>query len=321
MRIFSKTNSVFLFLIFFVSLIFGSNEPVSVNTTVSKNKITIGDKINFSLKIENNKNIELLPVDLSPYFKAFEIKDHSIIGPKKGWTKTTTEYKLVLTTWTTGTYIIPEISVKYKDRGSGTEKEIKSNKIYINVESVKPSSSDKDDIRDIKPPEKIGYPAVFYIVLALIPLIALSIYLLIRYLKNRNLSKIMKEIEPDRPPHEIAYERLKKLGELGLFKEGKIKEYYIILSEIIRSYLESRFKIPIIERTTLEAYKEMKESKKIKIKELSLIKDFLDESDLVKFAKYIPGEDMIKNDYAIALNIIDLTKDDFTSDVKSEEKE
>lgn len=310
MRIFSKTNNVFLFLISFVSLVFSSNEPISVNTTVSKNKITIGDKINFSLKIENDKNIELLPLDLSPYFKAFEIKDHNVIGPKKGWKRTTTEYKLILTTFTTGTYIIPEISIKYKDK-SGVEKQTNSKKIYINVESVQPSSSDKDDIRDIKPPEKIGYSAVFYIILAMIPLIALSIYLLIRYLKNRNISKIMEETKPDRPAHEIAYERLKKLEELDLLKEGKIKEYYIILSEVIRSYLESRFKIPVIERTTLETYKEMKESKRIKIKELSLIKDFLEESDLVKFAKYVPGENMIKNDFEVALNIVDLTKEVF----------
>jgi len=314
MRIFLKTNSIFLFLIFFVSLVFGNNDLISVNATIDKNKITIGDKINFSLKIESDKDIELLPVDLSPYFKAFEIKDHAVIGPKKGWKKITTEYRLVLTTFTTGTYIIPEISIKYKDK-NGIEKEITSKKIYINVESVQPSPLDKDDIRDIKPPEKIKYPAIFYVILTLIPLITLGVYLLVKHLKERNISKVMKESEPDRPAHEIAYERLKKLEELNLLKEGKVKEYYVILSEIIRRYLEDRFKIPVIERTTIEVYREMKESKKIKIKELSLIKDFLEESDLVKFAKYIPGEDIIKNDFALALNIIDLTKE-VVSEVK-----
>ena len=297
-----------LFLIFMYVPKADASEPVIIKASVDKNKITIGDKVIFLLKVSANKDIELLPLDLSTYFKAFEIKEHSQEGPKASWGKTKLEYKLVLTTFTTGTYEISPILVKYKLK-TGEEKEIKSEKINIQVESIKPDPKDKDDIRDIKPPQSLNRQFIFYAVIVLVLLVVTGVFFLVRYLKNKNINKVMETAEPERSAHVIAYERLKKLGELNLVKEGKIKEYYIILSEIIRSYLEKRFNVPVVERTTSEAFRELKSVRKISRDDIGIIKGFLEESDLVKFAKYIPEENAINGDYQTAVGIVDKTKE------------
>ena len=309
----SKPGSIALLLLFMVfacSKNAGTGSdigPVTVKAAISKDKITIGDKVDFHLLIETKGDIKHNPVDLSPYLQAFEIKDHVQKGPDKKWGKTVTEYRLVLTTFTTGNYEIPEIAVRYLDKDS-VEKEVKSNKIILVVEPVKSNPNDKDDVRDIKAPLTIPHSFWFWLFTVIIPLLAIGAYLLVRYLRSRNVNKIMEDAQPKRPAHEIAYERLIKLKVLKLVEEGKVREHYYLLSEIIRGYLESRFKLPVVERTTSEAYKEILDSGKMKRKEVTIVKDFLEECDLVKFAKAIPEAAKIEEDYETGTSIVDMTK-------------
>ncbi|MEI7904454.1 MAG: hypothetical protein WCI43_03450, partial [Candidatus Firestonebacteria bacterium] len=238
---------------------------------------------------------------------SFEIKDHIQKGPYKNWGKTKLEYNLVLTTFTTGNYEIPEIKVKYTD-ADGTEKEAATTGLVLQVESVKSGPEDKDDIRDIKPPLTLPLSFWFWFFTLILPALAAAGYFLYRYLSSKRQEKIMGKPEPSRPPHEVAYERLNKLKELKLIEQEKVKEHYLLLSEIIRSYLEARFEIPVVERTTSEAYAELMDSGKLKRKEVTLVKDFLEECDLVKFAKMIPEYAKTDADYAAGVSIVDLTR-------------
>jgi len=284
-----------------------SVEPVTAKAKISKDKITIGDKVDFTLLIEAKGDIKQLPVDLAPYLQAFEIKDHVQKGPAKKWGKTVTEYRLVLTTFTTGNYVIPEIPVKYTDKDN-SEKEVRSNKIILAVEPVKADPKDTDDVRDVKPPLTLPHSFWFWFFAIILPLLAAGTFFLLRYLRSRNVALVMEQAGPVRPAHEIAYDRLLKLQELGLIEQGKIREHYYILSEIIRTYLEARYELPVVERTTSEAYKELLASGKIKRKEVALIKDFLEECDLVKFAKAVPEPEKITEDFENGSSIIDMTK-------------
>ena len=281
--------------------------PVTVKATISKDKITIGDKVDFLLHIEAKGDLKQSPVDLSPYLQAFEIKDHIQTGPSKKWGKIVAEYRLVLTTFTTGNYEIPAIPVKYVDTDS-TEKEVSSEKIILVVEPVKANPNDKDDVRDVKPPLSIPHSFWFWFFTVIIPLLAIGAFFLVRYLKGKNVNKVIESAEPSRPPHETAYERLAKLKELKLVEEGKVREHYYILSEIIRMYLEARYELPVVERTTSEAHKELLASGKLKRKEVTVVKDFLEECDLVKFAKAIPETTKIDEDFETGSSIVDMTK-------------
>jgi hypothetical protein len=49
------------------------------------------------------------------------------------------------------------------------------------------------------------------------------------------------EIIPSRLAPGIAYEALEELGRKDLIKNGKTRDYYIELSDIIRHYLQKRF--------------------------------------------------------------------------------
>jgi hypothetical protein len=84
------------------------------------------------------------------------------------------------------------------------------------------------------------------------------------------------------PPHVIARRAIDRLEARGVFEEGKVKEYYFALSEIMRRYLESVRAFPAAEYTTEEIARHMRLEEDLKL--LGLLR----EADMVKFADDLP---------------------------------
>lgn len=89
------------------------------------------------------------------------------------------------------------------------------------------------------------------------------------------------------PPHIIALEQLSALENKKLWQNGMIKEYYIELADILRSYIEKRFLIHAMEQTTDEIMSQLRLTDISEISKLTLV-PVLKLSDLVKFAKENP---------------------------------
>ena len=265
--------------------------------------------------IEHDPEIQIKSPEPGANLGEFEIKDYEIIGPKSKYSfkkfrirrKKVIKYQYTLTTFTTGEFKIPAVDVEYVDK-KGENKEIKSGEISIFVESVRSAKRDKDDIRDIKLPVGIPRGWLFYFILMLIPVLLSGGGLAYYLYEKRKREEIFTQSDLSRPADEVAYERLNKLEGLDLIKQGRVKEYYIILSEIIRRYIEQRYSISVLDRTTNELYRQLRRVPEIDKKHCSTIKDFLTECDLVKFAKYKPEENIITEDSVAAKRIIDLTR-------------
>lgn len=96
--------------------------------------------------------------------------------------------------------------------------------------------------------------------------------------------------KPEDPPHVVALRSLNKLKRRHLWEDGNEKEYYTVLTEILRTYLEKRFEIKALEMTsaqiisTLESNPELKSCR-------SMMRQILDMADYVKFAKVRPLPD------------------------------
>jgi hypothetical protein len=321
MRIYFLSRLLYGFILFAFSfqlstlLISPSHASVILKASVDRNKITIGDRITYTVVIEHDPEIQIKSPEPGANLGEFEIKDYEIIGPKSRYSfkkfrirrKKVIEYRYTLTTFTTGEFKIPAVGMGYADK-KGANKEIKSGEISIFVESVRSAERDKDDIRDIKLPVGIPRGWLFYFILILIPVLLTGGGLAYYLYEKRKREEIFTRSDSSRPADEVAYERLDKLEELDLIKQGRVKEYYIILSEIIRRYIEQRYSISVLDRTTNELYRQLRRVPEIDKKHCSAIKDFLVECDLVKFAKYKPEENIIAEDSGTARRIIDLTK-------------
>ncbi|MDP2920908.1 MAG: hypothetical protein Q8O12_00870 [Candidatus Omnitrophota bacterium] len=160
-----------------------------------------------------------------------------------------------------------------------------------------------DDIRPLKDivDIKAGFPVLLVAILVIIALI-IAVFIYFKK-KKKPEEKIPTALKP---AEDIAKDALKALRAMNLVEKGLIKEYYIRLSDIIRLYIENRYRIFAMDRTTWELFQEMK-SRDIKRQHAEEINSFLEDCDMVKFAKYKPGEKEIEDIYKKAEEIVDLT--------------
>lgn len=145
-----------------------------------------------------------------------------------------------------------------------------------------------EDIRPLKGPASLG-PNLgwFFILLAVVAALLLAFFL-IRYLKKKRQKGEAQAPTVSKTAEEEALEALASLKGKGLAEKGLFKQYYIELSDILRRYIERRLNILTFDRTTWEIYVEMRQ-RRINQDWIDEIKALLDESDLVKFAKYAPS--------------------------------
>lgn len=143
-----------------------------------------------------------------------------------------------------------------------------------------------EDIRPLKGIAEIkeAFPSLPVIIVLFLAAAGIAAFI---YFKKKKRFEIQPEA-PRKSPEESALESLNLLREMKLAEKGMVKEYYIRLSDIIRRYIENKHGISALDRTTWELYREMRTKKTDRVR-ADKIKDFLEECDLVKFAKYAPS--------------------------------
>jgi len=292
-------GSILLLLCSF-SLILAGEQTISVQSRVDKNSITIGDRIKYSLTIKYNPKAKLLPLDFGTRLGEFEVKDVKTYPEQKSKKQIINKTEFIITTFNTGKFVIPPLAIIYQDE-QGIPKWVLSDSISIEVKSVPKKATDTDDIRGLKPPREIPGSIWIYIISAFLLISAGLGYWYYRKFLMRK--PVVAEPEIKRPAWEAALEELENLRKTDLVNSGKVKEYYFGLSEILRKYMEDRFNLACIDRTSEEIKAELKNGiLEQNIKDRFL--NFLVESDLVKFAKYIPAQKKTEGDWEMVYNLV-----------------
>lgn len=128
-----------------------------------------------------------------------------------------------------------------------------------------------------------------------------------RYLDGRRVEP-GPPVDP-RPAHVIAFDELNALIDEKLPEEGRVGEYYVRLSEIIRRYLGRRYDIDAPEMTSdqIRVWTTLNPDSMDTQARLGL-DDFLATTDLVKFADFSPGASEIETVTRQARGLITLTR-------------
>ncbi len=273
-------------------IFFNFSELNAQNLSVDKDTILIGQQIN--LTITNN----LESTTIWPDFSDTIVAGLEIINITK--IDTTDQFinqQILFTAWDSGTYFIPPVKFS-KDQTS------QSLTIYVTSPKIDLSSQ----IKDIKSPikEPFGWNDIWPIILVLILLLILFLLIKKYFFKKKNkIEKTIKKVNI--PNHIIALKSLKNLNEKKLWQKGKTKEYHSKISEIIRRYIENRFKFIALELTTKEIIQNLKSI--IKKKEIKNLQKLLERADLVKFAKSPATESENIDSIKSAIKFVELTKE------------
>lgn len=179
-----------------------------------------------------------------------------------------------------GDYEVPALTVVR----NGIET-IATEPLTVTVESVI-EDSESLELRDIADPIDVPVPWWWW---------ALGVAFLLAalagvgwWLRRRRAKQLEPRIVP---PHEAALNALDELLGENLLAGGDFKIFYMRLSDIVRHYIEERFGLHAPERTTEEFLVELIDSPEIGGEHQRLLRRFLQEADMVKFAKAVPGTD------------------------------
>ena len=128
---------------------------------------------------------------------------------------------------------------------------------------------------------------VIYSAIAII-LLALMLYLLLpvlkRYITQRG--EVVKP-KPKMPPHIVAIKALEELKNRKLCENGKHKSYYTSLVSILKVYIDGRWDISVLDKTSAETMVALRDVELPRECRSNLI-SILETADFVKFAKVVP---------------------------------
>jgi hypothetical protein len=105
------------------------------------------------------------------------------------------------------------------------------------------------------------------------------------------------------PPYRRALERLRAALELIHQPE----RFCVAVSDTVRVYLEERFDLHAPDRTTEEFLSEIQSGSRLSEMQRQLLGDFLTRCDLVKFARYEPGEPELRELHDAAMRLVEET--------------
>jgi hypothetical protein len=156
--------------------------------------------------------------------------------------------------------------------------------------TVEPDSAAAAELQDIRGP--LSPPTRWRparVIAALAILLALALGGLWWWRRRGGEAADTVPVELRLPPHVVAFRDLDVLEQDALAARGQVKEHYARLSLIVRTYMERRFRVPAVESTTFEIETALGSSRIVDKERSREVVAFLDEADLVKFAKFVPS--------------------------------
>ena len=257
---------------------------VSVEGRVNRTAITVGDSVVYTLTVQRGDRDRVVFPDVAAQLGDLEVRDARKPEVKKTEAGVVEEaVEFVLTSYAVGAHEIPAFPVGYAT-ASGDTGSVSANPVRITVRSVIRPGEEKA-LKDVKPPVDlpVGLPwwAWLLIVLTLAGALAW-------FLHRRWKRKPRAKAGPQAPPRPIdELEEFDKIAALGLLARGDYKQHYSLVSDAMRRYVERRYRIEAMERTTYEIVFEMRQAP-LERPTIARFEEFLSDCDLVKFAKHVP---------------------------------
>ena len=278
-------------------------QEVSARARVDSTRYTVGDAITVHLDVTHPKGASL-KMAVADSLEGFSVLGRS---PFVLNGETASSATLVVSRYDSGTAVLPPLELLYMLPGDTTLHHASTNPLFLTVRTLPVDTSRA--YRDLKPPLSIPLTLAEIAEYAGIVLaIAVMVYLGYRWWKKRQQKKTGDVyVPPPRPAHLIALEELAILKEKKLWQQGLIKQFYSEVSEVLRRYVENRYRLMALEQTTDEIMEGLKRLH-VKPSACSKVETVLQLSDLVKFAKYQPGISEHEEVLTMAYDIVETTK-------------
>jgi hypothetical protein len=285
---------------------------VSARASTDKKNYEVGDYINYTIRVRYDEGVKIRNPLMKGVLNSIElIKEGEPVHSKED-EKYIVTFNYILSKYDSGDVTIPSIVVGYIIGNDTTRHSAVTNPVSITVHTLKVIL--EEEIKDVKAPIRIplDWKIIALWILGILIILGLIYYFYRKYQERKKQLPVKRTI-PKIPHYVTALNALRELEKEKLWQNGHIKEYHSKVTEIIRRYFEERFYLPALELTTKEAMDHLSRKKEAQ-KILVTTEEFLNNADLVKFAKYKPmssvNEEMMKQAYNIVESTIPADRDE-----------
>jgi hypothetical protein len=292
---FNKRFILFILSFCFCSAIFA--QEYAAKATLDSTHILIGDYLNVNLEVKApiDKTVIIPQLDdklLTEMEAPFDWIANSIIDTIINSDHYLLKQTITITAFDSGRYVFPAIPVL----DAHSEIVAQTNPLFFEVSTIAVDTTAA--IKDIKDIVKIPFTfhelwmyvkkyALF--VVAGLLVMGIIIYFVWRYVKKKRAQQPLPAVKPKPKikPHITALKELEKLRQRKLWEQGKTKEYYSELVDIVRISMDGQWDIGTMEMVTSEIMEALKNTE-IHEEVLKRLYQAFSIADLVKFAKYTP---------------------------------
>lgn len=251
---------------------------VSIETVVAKDSVVVGERLPIEFTLRYPDSLTFIPVSALP--------DGSFLPHSVMWDDIVpaadmkaTAGRIVISTLDLDAAVVPPIRLLF-ETGSGDTLSGWTPEVRVPVRHITTAESELKPLKSqwIAPRSWL-IPVVVVLALALI---AAALF----YWRRRRKTRAMPEpLRPVLPPEVTAYRELIRIENSKILENGAFKEYYTRVIDVLRRYIEERFAIEAMDRTTGELMAALGARQVM----IAGLEEMLRETDLVKFAKFSPG--------------------------------
>jgi hypothetical protein len=280
--------------------------PVAVSTRLTPDPSHVGDLLTLEIIAAYPRGYSVnLPigVKLAPlHVVAVEEDEPEATG--EGLRK---RFTVQLQHFAPGPATVPGLTLTYVDE-AGAIQTVAVPPVAFTVDALLANEAEPQR-KPEDPPISIEYPnelaeTVAYSVLATLAAALVAWLALRRLLRRRKPVATMPAI----PPHRLALDALDELERSSLLGDGRVQDYYVQLTEIGKGYLERRFGVDALDRTTDEIRRALlRDRARIAPLSASDVVEFLQRCDLVKFARMLPHEESAREELAFVRDTVERT--------------
>lgn len=183
-------------------------------------------------------------------------------------------------------------------------------KVFVPFSEVEVDPQKFCDLKDVQDPEFVLMDYIWWFIIPLLVLaLAAAGWFGWRYWQQHKKDAPVEapKAKPI-PAHIEAMQALEDLASKKLWQNGQDKQFHTELTEILRCYIERRFDVPAMEKTSDEILDELYELAESQKASLANLKQILQLADLAKFAKYKPLPDEHQLSFMNAKMFVEQTK-------------
>ncbi len=302
---------------FITMLLPGLLAAQSVRTSASLDSaiIRIGEQVQLTLQVEYPQGEAggeigwpIFETELAPHVEVVHAsqRDTLIVDDGGGASFVRIVQRLSITSFDTGYWAIPPF--RFMVGGQAVE----TAALLVEVRGVQLDPAIA--MHGIKPIHELPFSLLFWmrnnaLILAGGALLALLIAGLVHRLRKRPTHTVIASaVKEVLPLHERVRRDLLALEGERLWQQGQHKGYQSRLTDLLRGYIEERYQVPAMERTTDELLHELRVSP-LSNDQRQQLANMLHLADMVKFAKAVPTPHENEHMMAAALRFVHDTAD------------